>query len=211
MNRALIFVALLSLAGCKHSAGTKPSSTSSSSSSSSSTTQMTAVAPVRTIELLPETPEQPTEEIKERRPDIEVDTHDFDRTPHVVATGDTQSLQLLGQRALLAGNQAGTDGFSVDNFLLFEVLSPAGQVTSRFVVGHAEGVLVNDQRLDNVGRDSFNFDPNEIDITSHLPESGPFKLRVSALDYGGVGRVSNVWLILSTQKRGSSEDDLRDR
>jgi hypothetical protein len=208
MKRTLMVALVLSLAGCKHGSATKTSSATSGSAAG----RMTAVAAQRAVQLLPETPEKPTEDIKELRKDIEVDTRDFDRTPHVVASQETDTLQLAGQRARLFGNQAATDGFSVDNFLLFEVLDAKGQVTSRFVIGQAEGVLVNDQRLDNVGKMGFNFDAGEIDITSHLPESAPFKLRVTALDYGGVGRVSDVWLVMENSRHGtSSDDELRDR
>lgn len=139
---------------------------------------------------------------------MEIDTRDFERTPRVVATGETPLLRLEGARARLFGDSAGKDGFSVDNFLLLEVLDAKGQVLNRGAVGFTEGVIIGRNRVDNVGPMSFTFEPGVVDITNLLPESAPFKVRATALDYSGVGRVSNVFLLLESPARGN-EDDLR--
>ena len=192
MKHALL-LACLALFGCAHPPKAPP------------------VPAVRTFQLLKDTPEQPTEKLTQLRNDVEVDTRTYDRSAHVVATGESPPLQLLGARARLFGDKAGTQGFSVDNFLLFEVLDSTGKVFSRFAVGYAEGVILNGQRVDNVGRMAFSFEPGEIDITSHLPEKGPFRLKVTAIDYGGVGRVGDVWLKLDFGAHRTSSDDLRNQ
>ena len=50
---------------------------------------------------------------------------------------------------------------------------------------------------------------DEVDLTHPLPESGPFQVRATALDSWGVGRVSDVFLVLVPDARPASEDDLR--
>lgn len=163
----------------------------------------------RAVKLLVEVPERETSELTDLRKDLEVDTHDMDRTPHLVESGETPVIELGGARAKLAGNEAGTDPWSVDNFLLFDVLDANGQRLSSFVVGSAAGVLRGSERLDNVGRMAFRFEGGEVDVTSHLPSSKPFKLKVTALDFGGVGRVSNVYLVLDRTEHETGSDDLR--
>ncbi|MBJ6759309.1 hypothetical protein JGU66_00955 [Myxococcaceae bacterium JPH2] len=162
----------------------------------------------RAILLLKDTPERETARLKELRQDVEVDTRDADRTPHVVATGQTEPLKLEGARARLYGDAKGTEGFSVDNFLLLEVVDGRGTVLRRAAVGYTDSVLIGNQQVDNVGRRAFAFEPGEVDVTELLPESGEFRVRTTALDYWGVGRVSNVYLVLSPEAR-RGEDDLR--
>lgn len=163
----------------------------------------------RAVKLLINVPERQTSELTDLVKDLEVDTHDMDRTPHLVESGETPMIELGGARAKLAGNEAGTEPWSVDNFLLFDVLDANGQRLNSFVVGSAAGVLRGNQRLDNVGQMAFRFEGGEVDVTSHLPSAKPFKLKVTALDFGGVGRVSDVYLVLDRSERESSSDDLR--
>ncbi len=167
-----------------------------------------AAAP-RAVQLLTETAERETETIEARREDVEIDTRDFDRTPRVVATGETPVLRLDGARARLYGDAAGTQGFSVDNCILLEVLDAGGKVVNRGVVGFTEPVDIGRERVDNIGERAFTFEPGTVDLTSQLPEAQPFKLRATVLDYSGVGRVSNVFLVLEPRARASGEDDLR--
>lgn len=170
----------------------------------------TRSGPPRPVQLLADTPERETSQIPEMREDVEIDTRDFERTPRVVATGETPLLLLEGARARLYGDAAGKEGFSVDNLILIEVLDEKGQVLNRGAVGFTDFVRVSRQPVDNVGPMSFNFEPGVVDLTSLLPESTPFKVRATALDYSGVGRVSNVFLLLEPRARGS-EDDLRNQ
>lgn len=171
---------------------------------------MTRSGPPRAYLLLQETPERETTQIDERREDVEVDTRDFDRVPHVVAKGETPVLQLDGARARLYGDAQQQAGWSVDNFVLIEVLDAQDHLIACGNAGFAEGVLMGNQRVDNLGRMAFQFEPGEVDITRLLPESEPFKLRATALDNGGVGRVTNLFVVLEYPDRDRGEDDLRE-
>jgi hypothetical protein len=164
--------------------------------------------PSRPVQLLADTPERETSKIPEKREDVEIDTRDFERTPRVVAKGETPLLRLEGARARLYGDAAGKEGFSVDNLILLEVLDEKGQVLNRGAVGFTDMVRVGKEQVDSVGPMSFTFEPGVVDITPLLPENAPFKIRATALDYSGVGRVSNVFLLLESPSK-SSEDDLR--
>ena len=168
----------------------------------------TRSGPPRPVQLLADTPERETSQIAARREDVEIDTRDFERTPHVVATGETPLLKLEGARARLYGDAAGKEGFSVDNLILLEVMDEKGRVLNRGAVGFTDMVRMGKEQVDSVGPMSFTFEPGVVDITPLLPESGPFKVRATALDYSGVGRVSNVFMLLESPAQGS-EDDLR--
>ena len=140
--------------------------------------------PPRAFQLLAETAERETTQIAEMRSDLEVDTREHERTPHVVAVGETPLLKLEGARARLSGDAAGGKDWRVDNFILLEVINDRGQVLSRSAIGFVpDGVLFGRERLDNIGKMGFAFEPAEIDITGKLPENEPFKVRATALDY----------------------------
>ncbi|HZI16500.1 MAG TPA: hypothetical protein VE153_39405 [Myxococcus sp.] len=169
-----------------------------------------APAPPRAVRLLLDTPERETGALSRRREDVEVDATEGERTPRIVATGQTPSLRLEGSRARLYGDAKASLGFSVDNFLLLEVLDANGKVVRRAAVGFTEGVLIGKEVVDSLGRRAFSFEAGEVDVTDLLPESEPFQLRATALDYWGVGRVSDVFLVLAPESRPSAgDDDLR--
>lgn len=166
----------------------------------------------RSVRLLLDTPERETGALARLREDVEVDANEGERTPRIVATGQTPSLRLEGSRARLYGDAKGELGFSVDNFLLLEVLDGSGKVVRRAVVGFTEGVHIGKEQVDSLGRRAFSFEAGEVDVTSLLPESEPFQLRATALDYWGVGRVSDVFLRLAPESRPSGDpDDLRNQ
>lgn len=167
-----------------------------------------AAAP-RVVRLLAETAERETAQIEAKREDIEIDTRDFERTPRVVATGETPLLRLDGARARLYGNEAASEGFTVDNCILLEVIDERGKVVNRGVVGFSDPVDIGRERVDNIGPMAFAFEAGAVDVTTVLPESDAFKLRATVLDYSGVGRVSNVFLVLEPRGGSGGEDDLR--
>ena len=169
----------------------------------------TRSGPPRPVQLLGETPERETSQIEAKREDVEIDTRDFERTPRVVATGETPLLRLEGARARLYGDAAGKEGFSVDNAVLLEVLDERGKVVNRGVVGFSDPVDIGRERVDNIGPMAFAFEAGAVDVTTVLPESDAFKLRATVLDYSGVGRVSNVFLVLEPRGGPGGEDDLR--
>jgi hypothetical protein len=163
----------------------------------------------RAVRLLLDTPAQETETLAKLREDVEIDTSEGERTPRIVTTGQTPVLRLDGSRARLYGDAMARLGISVDNFLLLEVLDVGGKVVRRAVVGFTEGVLMGREQVDSLGRRAFSFEAGEVDITTLLPESEPFQVRATALDYWGVGRVSDVYLVLVPADRSSDDDDLR--
>jgi hypothetical protein len=176
-----------------------------------STASSTPAAP-RSVRLLVDTPERETGVLSRLREDVEVDASEGERTPRVVATGQTPPLRLEGSRARLYGDAKGELGFSVDNFLLLEVLDTQGKVVRRAVVGFTEGVHIGKEQVDSLGRHAFSFEAGEVDVTGLLPESEPFQLRATALDYWGVGRVSDLYLRLAPEGRPSGDiDDLRNQ
>lgn len=162
----------------------------------------------RPYPLLKETEEKETSELTVKREDVEIDTRDFERTPRVVATGETPLVRLSGARARLYGNAEGTQGFDVDNFILLEVMDASGKVLNRGAVGFTDNVLMGREVVDSVGPRAFHFEPGQVDLTTRLPETEPFRLRATVLDYSGVGRVTNVFLVLEPRDSGA-DDDLR--
>lgn len=161
----------------------------------------------QTLRLLAETPERETTELKELRPDLEIDTRDFDRTPHVVAKGETALFASEGADVRLYGDEAGSKGFTVDNAILLEVLGADGKVQRSALIGYCDTVSQGKETIDNLGRRAFAFEPGEINLASVLPERGSFRLRATVLDYFGVGKVSDVFV--RVEPRASSSDDLR--
>ncbi|ATB49874.1 hypothetical protein [Corallococcus macrosporus] len=162
----------------------------------------------RAVRLLLDTPAQETHTLTALREDVEVDATEGERTPRVVTTGQTPTLSLNGNRARLYGDAKGTLGIAVDNFLLLEVLDAQGKVSRRATVGFTEAVHMGPEIVDSVGRRAFTFEAGEVDITHLLPESAPFQVRATALDTWGVGRVSDVYLLLAPDRR-ADDDDLR--
>jgi hypothetical protein len=169
----------------------------------------TAPGEPRVVRLIADTPERETTELTEKRADLEIDTRDHERTPRVVATGETPLLELRGLTARLYGDQAATAGFSVDNFLLIEVLAADGKVLDRVCVGFTDGVQLGKERLDNLGRQAFRFEAGEVNLTPRLPLDQPFKLRATALDYHGVGRVTDVFVGLRAEAPERTGDELK--
>ncbi len=166
-----------------------------------------ALATAKSVRLLTAAPERETTQLTQLRTDLEVDT-DAERTPHVVATGETGLLVAEGAEVTLAGDEAGTKGFEVDNFVLVEVVLPDGAISNRVVIGYVNGVSLGKERIDLLGRRAFAHEAKEISLTSAVPEHGSFRLRATALDTGGVGRVSDLFVIV-TPRRSEGGDDLR--
>jgi hypothetical protein len=145
-----------------------------------------------------------------RREDIEVRPTNFEVTPAVVATGVSPPFVLGPQtRVSFAGDAAGTKGWRVDNVLLVEVLDTEDKVLDAFVIGFLTGrVYQGHELLENVGAWSPNFDPRSPDLSLRLPRGERIKLRVTALDNGNVGSVSDLFLVIEETKM--EHHDLRD-
>ncbi len=160
--------------------------------------------------LLKETEEAETSTRVERRTDVIPQGEGTEASAAIVAKGETPLISLGGGQARLYGNAAGTEGWSVDNAVLFEVVDGKGQVTRRFAVGYHDGLRIGSEDVDNVGRKAFQFAAGEVDVTSALPEAGTFVLRATAIDTGNVGHVSNVFLIIGPPS-GDVDEDVRIR
>lgn len=159
------------------------------------------------VKLLDAAPELETTQRTQLRTDVAFDVRDQEPAAMVVAKGEVGPLERSGRRARLCGDAGCTRGIEVDNVVLLEVAGPDGHVSARAVVGFTDGLTFRGEGLDLLGRRAFAFEPDELDVTHLVPEDGPFRLRATALDNHGVGRVSEVWLVLEPIARAG--DDLR--
>lgn len=152
--------------------------------------------PAKPVRVLAAAAEAETGSRTDRRPDVEIRTETGERNPLIVARGETRGVTFpAGTRVFLAGDATATAGIDVDNVALFELVAD-GKVTHRFVVGFHDGLTVDGQEVDNLGRNSMRFEGQELDVTRHLPGDGqPYDVRVTVLDISHVGRASELWLV----------------
>lgn len=163
----------------------------------------------KSVQLLSNTPERETLSIKATADQLEADT-DQERLPHVVATGESPLISAEGADVLLAGDAAGTMGFEVDNAILLDVISADGKRIGRAAVGYLNGLSEGKEQIDLLSRRAFRFEANEVNLSTIVPETGSFRVRATVLDIGGVGKVSDVFLIIVP--RGARQaDELRER
>ncbi|MGI5862835.1 MAG: hypothetical protein ACOX6T_12360 [Myxococcales bacterium] len=193
MNRALWLTALaLALAACpKQQGATRPSYS----------------GPPKAFKLLSTTEEAETRSRTEKREDLFVRSESGEPTPVVVAVGQVGPISRQGARVQLFGDEAGTRGWEVDNFVLLEIGDEKGEIRKRVAIGYQQGASLGSEILDTVGSMKFSFEPGEIDLSSLLPADEPFTIKATALDVGGVGRVSDLYLILSPGSSGTVDDD----
>jgi hypothetical protein len=152
--------------------------------------------PPRAHKLIAEVPENETSARTAKRSDLFVTTDTGEPLPFVVGAGELGPLSRQGGRVRLYGDEAGKEGFSVDNFLLLEISDKSGTVR-RVAIGFQQGLTAGSEQVDTLGGLKFAFEAGEIDLTRLLPPEDPFTIKATALDTGGVGRVSNVFLIIS--------------
>ena len=168
--------------------------------------------PPKAFKLLNETPEAETGTRLEKRTDLFATVENGEPVPAVVATGQVGPFSRQGGTVKLYGDAAGKEGWSVDNFVLLEVVNSKGVVISRAAVGYQHGVTLGAEQIDSLGQMKFAFGPGEVDISQLLPAHAPVTLKATALDIGGVGRVSNLYAILTAEPSDSvSDDDLHDQ
>jgi len=163
--------------------------------------------PSRAFRLLSETPEAETSSRPEKRADLFVTTTTGEPVPAVVATGQAGPVTRQGGRVRLFGDEAGKQGWAVDNFVLLEVTDPRGTVLHRAVIGFQQGCALGAEQIDSLGPMKFSFAAGEIDISALLPARDPFIVKATALDIGGVGRVSDLFMILSPELGALSQDE----
>jgi hypothetical protein len=161
------------------------------------------------VRLLAATSERETEQNQALAEHLEADS-DQERTPRIVATGETPLLSAEGAEVKLYGDEAGTQGFQVDNGILLEVFADDGRRVARAAVGFLNGLAEGKEQIDLLGRRTFRFEAGEVNLASLLPERGRFRVRATVLDIGGVGWVSDVFLVIEP-RAGAAVDELRDR
>lgn len=125
-----------------------------------------------------------------------VSPQNWDPVPYHVTKPFTSTLTAKpGQRFFLAGDAPGKMGWSLDNFLLVEIESPDG--VQRLVIGDTVGspVEYQGQRLKHIEPQSSSFSPESIELSRYFPKNAPFRLTISALDFGGLGRLSDLFLV----------------
>jgi hypothetical protein len=126
-------------------------------------------------------------------PAFHVDTNVHDKTPYLITDAYEGALRIGGnQSVLLAGNAAGTAGWRVDNYLVVEIEWAGG--SKAFWIGNGDALSRRSERLPQVGLTSF--EQGAFDITAQIPRNVDLRVRISALDYGGVGFVSDVYLVV---------------
>jgi tetratricopeptide (TPR) repeat protein len=129
------------------------------------------------------------------RKDLTVDAARWDKTPYSMHVSSHDLMITTPATFCLAGDAGGTKGWSVDNFLLIEILDQSGNLISSALAGLTETVRRNGNPVETIGRSSESFNACEIDVTKLLPVGRPFRLRASAMDYGYVGFVSDVFIV----------------
>lgn len=196
MSRATLLLALALLAGCPKQQGAAKASYS---------------GPPKAFKLLGEAPEIETAQRKEKRTDLYVTTDTGDPIPSVVATGQAGPLTRQGGRIKLYGDEAGKEGWSVDNFLLLEILDKNNAVTGRVAVGFQQGITLGSDVIDTAGGLKFQFEAGEVELTRYLPAEEPFSIRATALDVGGVGRITNVYMILTPDTGEQDPGEIREK
>lgn len=195
MSRAAVVLtacALLVLAGCAKGSA-RPSYS----------------GPPKAFKLLNETPEAETTTRVEKRADLFVTVENGEPVPFVVAVGEVPGLNRQGGAVKLYGDEAGKEGWSVDNFVLIEVVNAKGVVVGRGVAGFQQGLTAGKEQVDSLGQMKFAFGPGEIDISPIIPAHETVTLRATALDSGGVGRVTSVFAILSADVAATSDEEMR--
>ncbi len=136
------------------------------------------------------------------RKDLSMDTTQWDKIPYSMHVSSHDLMIAAPAKFCLAGDAGGTKGWSVDNFLLIEVLDHSGNLISSALAGLTETVRRDGNPIETIGRSSYSFNACEIDVTKLLPVGRPFRLRASAMDYGGVGYVSDVFIVSSKGTSG---------
>lgn len=155
---------------------------------------------VKSMKIVSAVARQKTEAYRSnQRADLSMQTKKWDKKPSVMTEETTEILFLDKPRKIrLAGDEEGKKSWKVDNFILVEIMEPNGTVTSRKVIGRfdsGDNALQDGKRISQLQPNSMIFTPKQVDINP-LPLKKPFKLKISALDYGEFGEVSDVYMII---------------
>lgn len=124
--------------------------------------------------------------------DVRVDTNQWDRTPyHLTRPFKGQVVIPRGASVFLSSDPNKRTSISVDNFIIIGFSSSAG--SGEFVIGQHHPVYMNNRRITKLGPSGFR---QNLELTKKLPQGATVNLWAYALDYGGVGSLSDVYLIV---------------
>jgi len=154
-----------------------------------------AMVPGRAVALLDAVPLTDGARFAEnRRPDLEIDTLVFERTPYAVAEATVTVERAERIDLLLAGDAAGRAPWSVDNLLLIEAYVD-GDLHARAYAGQSEPLWAPTGRVGRLGPAGFDFEGGAISVSRLVPPGRPTVLRVTALDNGIDAGVSDLYLV----------------
>jgi hypothetical protein len=147
----------------------------------------------RSIKLFNAVPRQDSSKFKVNRfPDVRVNTNTWDRTPYHLNKSTRFSLLVpQGGRVYLSSKTDQRASIYIDNFLLFIVSSGQGQTV--FSVGQVDPLTYKGSPVTRALPVSQTPTP---EITQYIPQGSEVSVTVYALDYGGVGGMSEVYLLV---------------
>ncbi|MEE8371068.1 MAG: hypothetical protein V3R73_02895 [Sphingomonadales bacterium] len=117
--------------------------------------------------------------------------HGWDTTPYHVQTPFRTVLNRKeGEKIILAGSPDGTAGWRIDNFVFIEITS--GNTADRFYLGTVSSVEYRGRILRSMGG---GFGQGPFDLTPFIPPGVPATITIYALDYGGIGYVSDLFIV----------------
>jgi hypothetical protein len=147
----------------------------------------------RSIKLFSAVPRQDSSKFKANRfPDAQVNTNTWDRTPYHLNQSTRFSLRVPpGGQVYLSSKSNSKTNIYIDNFLLFIVGSGQGQTV--FSVGQVDPLTYMGSPVTRVLPISQSLTP---EITQYIPTGFEVSVTVYALDYGGVGGMSDVYLLV---------------
>jgi len=123
---------------------------------------------------------------------FQMQTERWDRVPYHFAPFVEGRITIpRNYRAVLSGDPTGTSSFRIDNFIVleFDGLRP-------LLIGNMEPVQMTVATPIVVNSSCFNCQPTDVDLAPYLPKDVPLNFGASALDYGGVAYISDVYLVL---------------
>lgn len=145
----------------------------------------TSGPPSSTMRVFNAVPQQPSSVFQNAKvSQLSIETG-YDRTPYLMAPPFSTTVTLgSGRQILLAGDQAGNRPPSVDNFFYVQIGN------QRFVIGAMERVSDAGGVLQALPGDTIT------DLSRYFQPGAPTPVTIMALDYGGFGRVSDVFLVV---------------
>ncbi|MEE8370769.1 MAG: hypothetical protein V3R73_01390 [Sphingomonadales bacterium] len=117
--------------------------------------------------------------------------HGWDTTPYHVQTPFRTALRRrAGEKIILAGSPDGSAGWHIDNFV-FVGIAVGGQADN-FYLGTVSSVEYRGRILRSMGG---GFGQAPFDLTPFIPPGVPATITIYALDYGGIGYVSDLFIV----------------